>query len=103
MRKKYTFAADLRTLESLADDLAAVSDGSFNFADVKNAPVLKHVSIVHRPMQCLEGVVEGHPRLPDGRRIVTSQLWAACDAHALFARTLNRWYRIEKVVDLWGR
>lgn len=103
MRKKKSFAADLRTLESLTRDLVAVREGRFDFADIENAPVLKHVSIVHRSMQCLEGVVEGHPRLPDGRRIVTSQLWAAYDAQALFARTLNRWYRIEKVVDLWGR
>lgn len=103
MRKKATFAVDLRTLESLTGDLVSVRDGKFNFADIENAPVLKHVSVVHRPMQCLEGVVEGHPRLPDGHRIVTSQLWAACNAQVLFARTLNRWYRIETVADLWGR
>lgn len=102
MRKKYTFAADLRTLESLTGDLVAVCNGRFDFAGVEDAPVLKRASVVHRTMQCLEGI--GHPRLPDGQhRIVTSQLWAACNAQVLFARTLNRWYRIEKVVDLWGR
>lgn len=54
--------------------------------------MLKHVSVVHRPMRRLDGVVEGHPRLPDGRRIVKSQLRAACNAQVLFARTSNRWY-----------
>jgi hypothetical protein len=41
--------------------------------------------------------VEGHPSLPDGHLVSTSEVWAYFheeDKH--FVRTLNRWYRLDK-------
>lgn len=71
MRKNYSCGTGLRTREGLAGDLVAVRGGSFDFASVEDAPVLKHVPVVHRPKRRLDGVVEGRPRLLDGHRIVS--------------------------------
>lgn len=93
---------DLRPLEGLTGGLVAVRDEGFEFAGIGDAPVSKHVSVVHRPIQCLEGVLAGHPRLRDGHRIVTSQLRAVCNAQVLCAHTLDRLYRIEQSCTCGG-
>lgn len=69
MRKNYSCTTGLRSLEGLAGNLVAVCDGSFDFASVEDAPVLKHVLVVHRPKRRLDGVVKARPRLPDGHRV----------------------------------
>lgn len=62
--------------------------------DLAGAPLLEGWCIVvDTPFPVLQGVVTGHPRLPDGHMIATSPLlWLAPDATA--ARTVSRWYRL---------
>ncbi|WP_431355661.1 DUF6634 family protein [Agrobacterium vaccinii] len=57
------------------------------------APVLSHYKLVLGWSHALKGVVQGHPSLPDGREIVTSQL-IYLDPNLGLARTLSRWYRV---------
>lgn len=102
MQKPFKLAIDLQRLTRLSDDLVAVRSGKFNFRTIADAPVLEDVSVVTGEAPFLEGIVHGHPRLADGHRIVTSQFWALCEADALYARTLSRWYRIKNNnLDQW--
>ena len=80
MRLPPRFSEDSRLIERVAADLSAVRDDLFDFRTIQDAPTLRQVSIVKRPMLCLEGIVLGHPRLLDGEAIVTSQYWGAFTA-----------------------
>jgi hypothetical protein len=62
-------------------------------AILADAPVLSHYKMVLGWSHAMRGVVEGHPLLPDGREIVTSQL-IYLDPKLGLARTLSRWYRV---------
>jgi hypothetical protein len=43
----------------------------------------------------MEGIVFGHPILPDGDAILTSEVFAYFEEGGQsFVRTLNRWYRL---------
>ncbi|ASY62555.1 hypothetical protein SJ05684_c10990 [Sinorhizobium sojae CCBAU 05684] len=50
----------------------------------------------------LTGIVQGHPRIDDGRRVVTSQLFYL-DPNLGIARTMNRWYRLGARDRSWGQ
>jgi hypothetical protein len=92
MRSSDSFKIDLPRFRSATADLTAVKDGAFDFSKIRNLVTLEHVSLVKRPMWCLEGRVYGHPKLTDGDIIVTSQLLGVCNRDRLYARTLSRWY-----------
>lgn len=66
---------------------------------LSGAPILRRWLPVLDPgaAPCLVGTVSGHPRLGDGKRIHTSML-LALDPDGAWARTRNRWYRLE---DAW--
>lgn len=96
MQDVFACLTDIRILESLATDFSKLSRGDFQKSLLAEAPRLEQVNIVTKPILCLEGIVTGHPRIPDGRQIVTSQLWGFLNGHAHYARTQNRWYRISE-------
>jgi hypothetical protein len=81
------------SLRCLAEDLRRV-DATPGLSDAEDsAPVLQGFEVSFIPVPCLTGIVSGHPKLPDGHRIVTSQIFYL-NSKLLIARTLNRWYRL---------
>ncbi|CAN7343303.1 hypothetical protein [Rhizobium sp. LjRoot258] len=82
-------------LRRLLVDLERLEAGTVSAPALMATPVLDQWSAARRNVHCLQGIVEGHPSLPDGHEIITSELYAhfhADDEH--FVRTLNRWYRL---------
>lgn len=84
-------------LDRLLKDLRRLQEYDIRAIDLSaDAPLLMDYVATTRRIPCLEGTVYGHPILPDGRPIFTSELHAYLeDDGQLYARTLNRWYRLE--------
>lgn len=85
-------------LERLAADLRGMAAGSRPSAeDLTAAPVMDlwHLGAVSIPT--LEGISQGHPRLPAGPTTST-EVWAI-DLRAGWARTLSRLYRLGECTD----
>lgn len=78
----------------LSADLRVVEAGSLTINSLDTAPILlESHQMYSRRTACLSGYVFGHPSLPDGREIMTSQL-IYLDMGIGIARTINRWYRL---------
>lgn len=92
-------------LESLLGDLRRLEMGTLRARDLGDAlPTLEGYSLSARRVSCLEGVVFGHPKLPDGERVFTSQIYAFLGYDGqLFGRTENRWYRLNSIGNRGGR
>ncbi|MBN8952366.1 hypothetical protein [Rhizobium sp. 60-20] len=92
-------------LESLLGDLRRLEMGTLDVSDLGDGlPTLERCSVSARRTSCLEGIVFGHPKLPDGERIFTSQIYAFLKYDGqLFGRTENRWYRLKSIRDRAGR
>jgi len=88
---------DVDRLNRLLSDLKRLHKGDFRSIDLgSDAPILNDHRMSARRTPCLEGEVYGHPILPDGRIIFTSELHALLEHDGqLHARTLNRWYRLQ--------
>lgn len=87
--------------QSLLEDLARLESGHVKDSLLADAPLLNGYRLVPTAAFALEGVVTGHPRLPDGRMIVSSQL-CYLDAARGVARTLNRFYRLGRPLHTDG-
>ncbi len=88
----YTFA-DAHTLARLADDIRkAISDG-FDPDMLAGAAFLDEYALVPQPAAGLTGIVTGHPRIADGHRCFSTQVFHIDTAQGM-VRTLNRWYRL---------
>ena len=75
-------------------DLAQLEAGTLDTTQIlATAPLLDRYKLVLGWSHAMGGIVTGHPLLPDGREIVTSQLMYLDPAMGL-ARTLSRWYRV---------
>ncbi|KQU04988.1 hypothetical protein [Rhizobium sp. Leaf453] len=86
---------EIRRLKKLVVALERLEAGSIFSPALMAVPFLDQWVQSSRKVPCLEGVVEGHPALPDGHLVVTSEVYAHFiveDEH--FVRTLNRWYRL---------
>ncbi|NVP57586.1 DUF6634 family protein [Mycoplana rhizolycopersici] len=82
------------TARRLFDDLTQLDDGTLDVSAVlADAPTLSDHKLVLGWAHALSGVVHGHPRLPDGNKVVTSQLFFL-DPQLGLALTMNRWYRL---------
>jgi hypothetical protein len=84
-----------RRLAAAKDALERIRRGEAPSAEeLAAAPLLRFWCVVlDEPLPVLQGVVTGHPRLPDGHLVATSPiLWLAPDRTA--ARTVSRWYRL---------
>lgn len=85
---------DPAVLRRLLRDLEHLDAGTLDVADImKDAPLLEDHRMALGWCHAMKGIVTGHPLLPDGKEIVTSQLMYL-DPDAGLARTLSRWYRI---------
>lgn len=85
-----TAAKTIERLRRLADDLEAVADGSI---PERPTAVMSSWSFAARPVPCLVGNAFGHPKIEDGRRAFTSEVFYV-DPRRRLARTLSRWYRL---------
>lgn len=85
---------DSQATERLLEDIHRANAGDFDMIDMANTPLLEGYKAVIGHAYALSGVVSGHPRLREGREIVTSQLFFL-DSERGIARTMNRWYRLE--------
>src|SRR3546814_7751969 len=84
-----------RRLEAAKEGLEGIRKGEAPPADeLATAPLLQFWCIVvEGRFPVLQGVVTGHPLLPDGHLIGTSPLlWVGPGETA--ARTVSRWYRL---------
>lgn len=80
-------------LERLAADMRRIAAGDWPRAeDLNSAPVMDFWSLGSVTIPTLEGISQGHPRIPAGPTTST-EVWAI-DVHAGWARTLSRFYRL---------
>lgn len=78
----------------LADDLDRIARGEHPSAEeLRDAPLLMEWKVYIAPIPHLEGIVLGHPWIPDGHDCRTSELFTF-DPTAGYARTLSRFYRL---------
>ncbi|ANK77431.1 hypothetical protein FA04_32905 (plasmid) [Ensifer adhaerens] len=88
----HTFT-DADTLARLAHDIRQASSEKFTPTLLANAPILDEFALVYSSALGLSGIVSGHPRISDGHRCVTTQVFYL-DVEQGVARTVNRWYRL---------
>ncbi|MDE3747825.1 DUF6634 family protein [Methylobacterium komagatae] len=80
-------------LHDLADELQGIRDGAKPTADdLADVPRLEDWRPATREVRILTGRVYGHPSIPDGRRITTSDLYAS--DMLTWARTTSRYYAL---------
>lgn len=84
---------DSEATERLLDDIRRVNAGEFDVGTVADAPLLEGYRVAIGRAYALTGNVGGHPRLADGKEIVTSQLFYLDEGLGI-CRTMNRWYRL---------
>jgi hypothetical protein len=85
--------APVDVLARLVEDLRLAETGSLSVLDLSDSPILYSHQIIPLSVGILKGVVEGHPKLGNGREITTSQVFFI-DTDLGLARTLSRWYRL---------
>jgi hypothetical protein len=85
-----TAASTIERLRSLADDLEALSARQVAEQEI---PLITSWSFATRAAPCLVGNAFGHPKIDDGRRVFTSEVYYV-DPSRRLARTLSRWYRL---------
>lgn len=87
---------DPGVMRRLLSDLEQLEAGTLDTSDIRaKAPMLDDYRLIIGWSHAMKGIVTGHPLLPDGHEIVTSQLMYLDPAVGL-ARTLSRWYRVGK-------
>ncbi|TBC65044.1 MULTISPECIES: DUF6634 family protein [Rhizobium] len=84
---------DGATVVHLLNDLRRAELGEFGNFPIDETPILRNYKPVIGKAFALSGIVSGHPRLADGREVITSQLFYLDEDRGL-ARTMNRWYRL---------
>ncbi|MDK1385127.1 hypothetical protein QN224_06875 [Sinorhizobium sp. 8-89] len=84
---------DSETVERLLESIHSANAGGLDQAVIAEAPLLECYRTAVGHAFALTGIVHGHPRIDDGRRVVTSQLFYL-DPNLGIARTMNRWYRL---------
>lgn len=82
-------------LRRLLTDLERPDAHGISAPALMSVPVLDQWNRAHRQFDCLEGKVEGHPYIPDGDKILTSDIYAHIhDEVEHLVRTLSGWYRL---------
>jgi hypothetical protein len=92
---------DSRATERLLEDIRRANADEIELSDIANAPLLDGYRAVLGRAYALSGIVSGHPRLQDGKEIITSQLFFL-DPNRGIARTMNNWYRLSNRDQCWG-
>lgn len=89
-------------LEALVDDMRRLAAGwAPSSADLLLAPALSNWAFAKRPGIGLVGHSLGHPVILDGRRAMTSELYAI-DTDRRWARTMSRFYILDGQEKLDG-
>jgi hypothetical protein len=92
---KFHVTSPIACLKRFACDLERLEAGGISTRAPMASPSLENWCHGYRWADCLEGVVQGLPSLPDGHVISASEVWAHFhDEYEDFVRTLNRWYRL---------
>nr|WP_314256816.1 DUF6634 family protein [uncultured Devosia sp.] len=95
-----SMAETARRIHSLSDDLKLIEQlMAPRIYDFATAPILNDWSIGQRHEIALVGRVEGHASIPDKKLVTTSGLYFL-DPVAGYARTLSRWYRLGKPLEV---
>jgi hypothetical protein len=76
-------------LRKLADEIEA--QGPAHSADL--VPNLNNWALARRAVPCLIGVPSGHPKIGDGKTLMSSELFFM-DLERGLARSFSRWYRL---------
>lgn len=85
----------IAVLQRLVDDLSDIAAGTRpTNLDTDRAIVLRDFRLSAIPLPCLVGYAENHPRL--GSKIITTSQLFAMDPEGKWARTLSRFYRLER-------
>ncbi|MFN7090865.1 MAG: DUF6634 family protein [Allorhizobium sp.] len=85
---------DPRIMLRVLHDLEELQAGKLDTAKILTmAPLLEDHRLVLGWCHAMKGIVTGHPLLPDGDEVVTSQL-IYMNPDIGLARTLSRWYRL---------
>ena len=79
-------------LRDLADDLEALEREGPQPEDLAGAPLMEGWAFEAGRTRVITGVSHGHPNIPAGREVRTSDVFAT-DGRT-WARTLSRWYRL---------
>lgn len=94
---KFHTSEQISRLQRFVNDLERLEAGLIRPPDLMAEAFLNQWSHSARKVPCLQGIVEGHPSLPDGHVIVTSEVfWHFHGDDEHFVRTRNRWYRLGK-------
>lgn len=96
----YTFV-DADTLARLTDDIRTAGSKRFDPSVLDHAPFLDEYALIRQPALSLTGIVTGHPRISDGHRCLSTQIFYL-DLEQGVARTVNRWYRLGRPHGLEG-
>lgn len=81
-------------LRRLLNDLEQIRAGHHpEEADLSKAPTIDNWCIAERRTIALAGAVTGHPTIPNGRSVCTSDLYFIAPSIG-YARTLNRLYAL---------
>ncbi|CAM5391383.1 hypothetical protein AFEL58S_01883 [Afipia felis] len=87
---------EIERLRRLVADLERIHHGNYpGRRTLATAPILENWRMTQRPEFCLTGDVRGHPDIGDGRRAITSPLWALAPSLG-YVRTLSRFYVLGK-------
>lgn len=79
-------------LRALADELPAIQAGDRpDRDDLAAAPLLEDWSEVRRDVPALAGLAYGHPDMPDGHRVTTSDVY---ERGPDWVRTMSRYWRL---------
>jgi hypothetical protein len=85
---------DPAIMQQVLRDLEQLEAGKLDTAEILiTAPLLENHKLVLGWCHAMKGIVTGHPSLPDGNEVVTSQL-IYMNPDIGLARTLSRWYRL---------
>jgi hypothetical protein len=82
-------------LRNLADDL---EDIDRSISAISPEVILQDWFVMKRAVPCLVGRAIGHPMISDRHPACTSELYYL-DGDRGVARTLSRWYRLERALD----
>jgi hypothetical protein len=86
---------EIARLEGLVTDLEKLGSGIMPTAEeLADAPLLNAYIRAERPVMCLVGLCDNHPRL-NGPVVFTTDIWVIAEELG-FARTLGRYYRLGK-------
>jgi len=93
---------DAAALQRLTDDILSASSSRGDASTFAAAPILDEYAYVAQSSLALTGIVTGHPRILDGDRCMTTQVFYL-DVELGLARTVNRWYRLGRPHGSEGR